>query len=278
MTTQLEEAEGFRSMHQGRGKTLVLPNAWDVASARMFEKSGFKAVATSSAGVLVSLGYVDDDESGFEDYLRTIKRMGDLLTVPLSVDILGGMAASLSDLENVVMKIIEAGAVGLNIEDFDQHSQQLVDAETQVERLKAIKEKGASMGIPLVINARTDALRHGSGNEQEKFREAATRSRLYRDAGADCVYPMGLVEKKQIADFVGLMDHFPVNVMLRDKLPPLRELEELDVRRLSFGPYASYSIMGALKRISAEVLEKGDFSSLLNGAITYAELNDLVKD
>ncbi|HLQ20852.1 MAG TPA: isocitrate lyase/phosphoenolpyruvate mutase family protein, partial [Nitrososphaerales archaeon] len=144
----------------------------------------------------------------------------------------------------------------------------------QVEKLKAIRELGVSMRIPLVINARTDALRYAPGDPESQLREAIRRGSAYRDAGADCVYPMGLTDAPSISVFVKALD-FPVNVMVRRGLPPLRELERLGVARLSFGPTASYAAMGLLKRAAKEVLEKGTYESLLEGAITFDELNSL---
>ncbi len=131
------------------------------------------------------------------------------------------------------------------------------------------------MKFPLVINARTDALRYGEGSEEARFSEGIARANKYRDAGADCVYPMGLVDAGSISRFVKQVDHFPVNVMIRKGLPPIEQLQKLGVARVSFGPGASYAAMGLLKRISREIMEKGTYESILGGAITFDELNSL---
>jgi len=125
-----------------------------------------------------------------------------------------------------------------------------------------------------VINARTDALRFAPGDKESKLKEAIRRGLAFRDAGADCVYPMGLTDAATISAFVKALN-FPVNVMVRRGLPPLEELERLGVARLSFGPTASYAAMGLLKRAAREVLEKGTYESLIEGAITFDELNSL---
>ena len=140
--------------------------------------------------------------------------------------------------------------------------------------MKAIRQLGESMGVPVVINARTDALRVGTGSEEERFREAVRRATEYRDAGADCVYPMGLTEADSIAKFVGEL-RCTVNVMVRKGLPSVPELERLGVKRVSFGPSASYAAMGLLRRASLEVLSQGTFTTLLDGAISFDELNRL---
>ncbi len=130
------------------------------------------------------------------------------------------------------------------------------------------------MGIPLVINARTDALRLARGDDAERLRESIRRSSAYRDAGADCVYPMGLTDPESISTFVRA-HHCPVNVMVQKGLPPIGELEKLGVKRVSFGPSAPYATMGLLKRASPEVITSGTYDFLLDGAITHDELNGL---
>jgi 2-methylisocitrate lyase-like PEP mutase family enzyme len=164
--------------------------------------------------------------------------------------------------------------VGINIEDFVHTTKKLVPLEKQVGKLEAIKSQAESMNVPLVINARTDALRYAEGNDQTKLEEAIKRASAYREAGADCVYPMGLTDSDAISMFVKALD-CPVNVMIRRGLPSLAELEKLGVARVSFGPSASYAVMGFLKRISKDLVENGSFNGLLEGAISFDELNSL---
>jgi 2-methylisocitrate lyase-like PEP mutase family enzyme len=173
-----------------------------------------------------------------------------------------------------VKAVLKAGGIGINIEDFAHATKKLFPVERQVENVKAIKNLGDTMGVPLVINARTDALRFGPGDDEAKFEEALRRAVTYRDAGADCVYPMGLTEAASISRFVKELD-FPVNVMVRKGLPRVSELEGLGVARVSFGPSASYSAMGLLKRAAREVLQQGTYQNLVDGAISFDELNSL---
>ena len=272
---QSEKAEFFRSLHEDRSKILVLPNAWDVASARLFENMGFSVIATSSAGMLVSLGYPDGEDIGRESFLSAVKRISSVLSAPLSVDSISGFGITPQEIAITIKGLIESGAVGLNIEDFNHKTRKLFPVEKQIEKLKAIKRVGKSMRVPIVINARTDALRYAEGGDAEKFDEAVCRANSYRDVGVDCVYPMGLTERTAISKFVKSVDNFPVNVMIRNGLPTIKELQELGVVRVSFGPSASYATMGLLKRISKEVLEKGTFSLLVDDAISFDELNSL---
>ena len=267
------KAEDFRALHHEK-KILILPNAWDVPSARVFEDAGFPAVATSSAGLMVSLGYPDGQVISRDEYMSAVGRISRILSVPLSADLVAGFGTTPKEVLATVREVLKAGAIGINIEDFAHATKKLFPIATQAEKLKAIKKLGETSGIPLVINARTDAFRFAPGDEGVRLKEAIRRAIAYRDAGADCVYPMGLFDAASIRVFVQALD-FPVNVMVRKGLPRVDELERLGVARVSFGPSASYAAMGLLKRAAREVLENGTYESLLAGAITFEELNSL---
>ena len=273
MRSQADKAQDFRGLHHGK-RMLILPNAWDVPSARVFEKAGFLAVATSSAGLMVSLGYPDGEVMDRDQFVSAVRRIAGVLLVPLSVDIVAGFGKTTKEVLTTVKAILRAGGIGINIEDFVHATKKLYPIERQVENVRGIRKLGDTVGIPLVINARTDALRFGTGDEEAKFTEAVRRAIAYRDAGADCVYPMGLIEAVSIRRFVKELD-FPINVMVRKGLPPITELENLGVARVSFGPSASYAAMGLLKRAAKEVLEKGTYENLVDGAISFDELNSL---
>lgn len=273
MVSQKEKAESFRALHRGK-HLFVLPNAWDVPSAHVFENGGFPAVATSSAGMMVSLGYPDGELIPRDEFLEAVSRIAAVLSIPLSVDIVGGFANDPRELASTIKGVIDAGGIGVNIEDFVHETKRFEPVEKQIGKLETIKSQTESMNVPLVINARTDALRYAEGDDEAKLQEAIRRASAYRDAGADCVYPMGLVDREAVSRFVRALE-CPVNVMIRNGLPPLEDLENLGVKRVSFGPGASYAVMGLLKRISKEILAKGSFASLLEGAISFDELNSL---
>ncbi len=273
LKSQKEKAEDFRALHHGK-RILVLPNAWDVPSARVFEDAGFPAVATSSAGMLVSLGYPDGEVIDKQEFVSAVGRIARVLSVPLSADIVAGFGKTSKEVLATVKAILKAGAIGVNIEDFIHATRKLHPVERQIENVKAIRKVAETTGIPLVINARTDALRFADGDEEARFKEATRRAIAYRDAGANCVYPMGLIDGASIARFVKALD-FPINVMVRKGLPPISELQRLGVARVSFGPTPSYAAMGLLKRAAKEVLEKGTYENLVEGAITFDELNAL---
>jgi len=272
-SSQSEKAEAFRHLHDMK-KVLVLPNAWDVPSARVFEDAGFPAVATSSAGMLVSLGYPDGESIPHGEFVAAVGRIARVLGIPLSADVVGGFGDSPEGVAKSVRTVIEAGAVGINIEDFGHGTKKLLPLGRQLERLRALVRLRRSLGVPFVINARTDALRFSPGDEDAKMEEAIKRAEAFRDVGSDCVYPMGLTDSASISRFVKALN-FPINVMVRRGLPPVGELQRLGVARVSFGPSASYAAMGLLRRASKEVLERGTYSSLVEGAISFDELNAL---
>ncbi len=273
MSSQAEKAESFRSLHD-RKRVLILPNAWDVPSARVFEDEGFPAVATSSAGMFVSLGYPDGEEIPRREFLSAVTRIARVLSIPLSVDVVRGFGNDPEGVARSVQAVVKAGAVGINIEDFIHSSKKLLPVEKQTARLRALVEVRKSLKVRFVINARTDALRFAQGDGEERLKEAILRAKAYRDVGADCVYPMGLTKADAVSEFVDALD-FPVNVMVRKGLPPVPELQRLGVARVSFGPSASYAALGLLHRASREVRNKGTYETLVEGAISFEELNSL---
>ena len=276
MISQKERAEEFLSLHHAE-HILVLPNAWDVPSARVFEDAGFPAIATSSAALAVSLGYPDGERIAKEEMFAAVKKIAERLTVPLSVDIEAGFGENADQLSDTIRRAVAAGGVGVNLEVIsDFESKTLYSIEAQVDRIRTVRRVADSLGIPLVINARTDAYRFGTGEEMAKVEEAKRRANAYAGAGADCLYPIGLTNKNSISTFVKAVSK-PMNVMARKGAPTIPELEKLGVKRLSLGPDPMYATMGLLRRIAQELKQKGTYDALLDGAVTFDELNALAK-
>jgi 2-methylisocitrate lyase-like PEP mutase family enzyme len=273
MSGAFERAERFRALHHGP-QPLVLPNAWDVPSARIFEELGFPAVATSSAGIDVSHGYPDGEEMPRREFVGAIGRIASRLTVPLSADVVAGYGTTPREVTATVRAVVRAGAVGINLEDRAPTGEKLVPVRAHVEKLRAVRRLGGVLGIPLVVNGRSDAFRLAAGDEPRRLRETIDRLIAYRDAGADCVYPMGVTEAASIEAVVRAVD-CPVNVMVRRGLPPVPELARLGVKRVSFGPTASYAALGFLRHASRELQQLGTYDTLLEHAISFDELNRL---
>ena len=153
---QRERAERFKQLHSS-GKLLVLPNAWDAGSAVIFEKAGFSAIGTTSAGIAYSLGYPDGEHVGFEAVLECVTRIPERITLPLTVDMETGYGNDVAEIVENVRLVIELGAVGINIEDGVAHpSLGLSDLRKQLEVLQAFSGLKQTLDIPFVINARTD--------------------------------------------------------------------------------------------------------------------------
>jgi 2-methylisocitrate lyase-like PEP mutase family enzyme len=225
------EAERLRALHHGPD-LLVLPNAWDAASAVAVEGAGFPAVATSSGAVARSLGVDDADSMGADMAFAAVARIAAAVGVPVTADLEAGYGLAP---EEVTARLLAVGAVGCNLEDTDHHGAGvLVDADAQAARLAGVKEAGRAAGVDLVVNARVDVHLRRVGSDDEQLDEAVRRARLYLEAGADCVYPIGVADEATIARLVEAVPG-PVNVLLRPGAPSLDRLAQLGVRRVSLG-------------------------------------------
>src|ERR1044071_2544704 len=179
------KAQTLRALHAGPG-LLVLPNAWDAASARAVQSAGFPAVATTSSGVALSLGYLDGEKAPMDEMYNAAARVIAAVDLPVTVDFEAGYKLSVED---IARRLIAIGAAGLNYEDTDHYSDvKLVPAELQAERVAALKAAGKAAGADLVVNARVDVFIHKQGTPEEQLAGGLRRARLYKDAGADCIY------------------------------------------------------------------------------------------
>jgi 2-methylisocitrate lyase-like PEP mutase family enzyme len=238
-----DAVDTLRRLHHGQAP-LVLPNAWDAASARLVEAAGFPAVATGSAGVAASLGYEDNERAPVEEMLAAAGRISRAVSVPVTVDAEAGYGLAPAEL---AARLAETGAAGCNVEDSDHAAGGLVDAEQQAERI-------AGLGAGLVVNARVDVFIREWGERADRLAEAVRRGRLYLEAGAECVYPIWVVDEDTIARLVDELAA-PVNVLYRPGAPSLRRLAELGVARISLGPglhrAAEASTRAILERMAA---------------------------
>jgi 2-methylisocitrate lyase-like PEP mutase family enzyme len=224
------KAEALRRLHDDMA---LLPNAWDAASARAFAELGFDALATTSSGVSASLGYGDREETPVDEMFAAVARIAGSVDVPVTADLEAGYGLSP---EELVDRMLDAGAVGLNLEDTDHGAggKTLVDAGEHAARLAAVKEAARLRGVDVVLNARVDVHLRQVGEEGDaRLAEALRRARLYLEAGADTVYPIFVNDEPTIAAFVAL--GAPVNVLFLPDGPSIATLHELGVRRVSFG-------------------------------------------
>jgi 2-methylisocitrate lyase-like PEP mutase family enzyme len=271
---QKASAVSFRTMHRGP-KMLVLPNAWDVASARVFEDAGFGAIASTSAGVAFSLGYPDGQKITREEMLARVARIARAVKVPVTADVESGYGNRPEDTERTAREVIEAGAVGLNLEDAtgDVHDP-LADLSLQIERVRAVKAAALKTGILLVLNARTDVYLAEVGPPETRYDETLRRLIAYRDAGADCVFVPGLRDAATIRKLVQDVK-CPVNILVGPGSPSVPELQSIGVARVSIGSSAMRATLGLVKRIAEELRGPGTYSAL-EGGIAYADVNEML--
>jgi 2-methylisocitrate lyase-like PEP mutase family enzyme len=274
--TQRQKAETFRKMHD-RCRILVLPNAWDVASAKIFEATGFRAIATTSSGVANSLGYPDGEAVSRDEMLAVITRIARGLSVPLSADIESGYARDAEALTATIRAVIDAGAVGINLEDgMHDGPHQLYPLEAAVGRIKAARAAADSARVPIVINARTDVFLHAIGENSSRFDHTVSRANAYLSAGADCVFVPGPADAATIGKLVAAIEG-PINVMVLPGMPSAPELEKLGVARVSMGGGPARAALTTVRRIAEELLSSGTYSRFASpDTISHMEMNQLI--
>jgi 2-methylisocitrate lyase-like PEP mutase family enzyme len=273
--TQRAKAEAFRAMHD-RSRILVLPNAWDAMSARVIEDAGARAIATTSAGVAFSVGYPDGEAIPRDEMIAAIARIARVVTIPVSADIESGFAHDVREVGETVRRVIDAGAVGINLEDqVHDGTHSLYDLDVAVDRVRAAREAADSAGVPIVINARTDVYLLGIGEPDTRFDHAIRRANAYRKAGADCLFLPAVSHRADIERIVPALDG-PLNLLSFPGIPTIPELERLGVARVSVGTRLTLGAMSALKKTVAELLSTGTYESMLEATTTYADANRLM--
>src|SRR5881296_74927 len=271
-TSQREQAEAFRRLHR-EGGILVLPNAWDVITARLIESAGFAAIATSSAGVAWALGYADGERISRGEMLAVVRRIASSASVPVTADMEAGYGTTPEAAAETARGVIAAGAVGLNLEDRTNDGR-LADVGLQQDRIRAMREAGAAAGVPLVINARTDAFEVKDWSPTERLTAAVRRANAYRAAGADCLFVPHVSDATTIGRLAREIDG-PLNIIAGPPAPPIPELERLGVRRASLGPRVVQAALGLVRRAATELRERGTYDAMID-LIPFTELQRLV--
>ncbi|GIH18221.1 isocitrate lyase/PEP mutase family protein [Rugosimonospora africana] len=271
MTDQHTRANQFRALHRG-GDPLVLVNAWDAASARIVASAGAPAVASTSAGVAWSLGVADGDLLGRAAVTDLVGRMVGAVAVPVTADIEAGYGGSPAEVGETVRAVIEAGAVGVNIEDASHDGTgALRSVEDQCARLEAARRAADGTGIPLYVNARVDTYLSGTGD----FAETVDRAAAYLAAGADGVFVPGVVDPSLVAKLVPSIPA-PLNVLAGPGAPSVRQLADLGVARVSLGSAVAEAAYAVARRAAEEALTSGTYASLAGG-FDYSAINTLMR-
>jgi 2-methylisocitrate lyase-like PEP mutase family enzyme len=266
MMDQKTKAEAFSALHHA-GEILILPNAWDAASAAIMADAGAKAVATSSAAVAWSHGYPDGDALPLPLLLATVSAVaraaGDK---PVTADIEGGYTDDLGQLGETIRAVIEAGAVGINLEDGRRAP------DLHARKVEAARKAAESAGVALFINARTDVYLKGLAEGEPAEAETVRRAALYRAAGASGIFAPGPSDPELIRRLAAAID-LPLNIMLLPSLPKAAALQALGVRRVSSATAPFRQAYATAANATAEFLKDGDPAAFAGDAARLGNLN-----
>ena len=277
-STQAEKAKQLHQLHHS-GKLLILPNIWDVLGAKLLEDLGYEAIATASAAVAYSNGYNDGENIPFSEVLHILQRIAGSVNVPVTPDIESGFAANDNELEKNMPQLIETGIVGINIEDTDKRTKTLLPADVQSKKIKLIRKISLEKNVPLFINARTDTYVHEKNfaSPQEQLEETIRRGRDYKEAGADCFYPILLHNEQHIKTIVEAVK-MPVNILMMPGVPGLSALEQMGVARMSLGPgFFKYAVK-AMHELAIKLQKNEGLEDVTSNTITSEYLKRLVRD
>ena len=254
VSDQATKARRFLDLHQP-GNPLLLPNAWDVGSARLFASLGFEALATTSSGHAATLGLLDGSV-GREAALAHSAQLVAATELPVSADLENGFAHDPAEVATTVKLAGQAGLAGCSIEDFTgDRADPIYEFELAVERIAAAAR--AAHEVHVVLTARSENHLHG----RDDLADTIARLRAYQEAGADVLYAPGLADPEQIRDVVSAVDR-PVNVLARPTAPPVSELARLGVSRISVGGSFAFAALGTAVEAATELRERGTYEFL----------------
>lgn len=273
LDAQRSKAATFTALHHA-GEALVLANAWDASSARLFELAGAKAIGSTSAGIAFSRGYADGEQIPRDEMIDVVRRIVASVDLPVSVDIEAGYGNTRDAVLDTVRAVLDAGAIGVNLEDAPtDRPGELRDMAEQVRLVEAVSELAVKAGIDLFLNARTDVFWLKLGDPETRLEAALKRVCAYRDAGASGVFVPGVTDAPTIEALVKATA-CPLNILAGPGGLNAAALSALGVARVSVGSAPMRAIMAASRRVG-EGLAKGDFAPLFAETIPYAEANGL---
>lgn len=270
MTSERRDAARvFRELHQEG--LLLLANAWDAGSAHLIESFGAKAIATTSAGVARSHGYRDGNLLPVPLLAATVAEIARVVNVPITADVEGGYSDDPIAVGDAVARVIEAGAVGINVEDGGG------DPELLCAKIERAKGSGVRLGVDVFINARVDVYLRKLAPPERRLDETVARADRYRAAGADGIFVPAVTDAAEIRAIASAV-RLPLNVLVWPGLPLASELQALGVRRLSAGSWIASAAFAQAASRAAAFLRTGDPGPLTEGAEVYAEINALMDD
>jgi 2-methylisocitrate lyase-like PEP mutase family enzyme len=272
MRTQKQKAEAFRALH-ARKQAFVIPNPWDIGTARILARLGFEALATTSAGFAFSSG-VPDNQVGRERMLEHVAELADATDLPVSADLENGFGDDPESAAETIRLAAAAGVCGGSIEDsIDRPGEKVYELAHAVDRVRAAVEAARSLPFPFTLTARAENYLVGIPDLKDTIR----RLQAYQEAGADVLYAPCISTREEITAIVGAVDR-PVNFLMgtQPQRFSVAELSEMGVRRISVGSALATTALGAFLRGAREMKESGTFTYAKDSA-GFGEISDLLK-
>lgn len=269
------KAERLRELHEDP-RLLVLPNIWDPLGARLLERSGFPAAATASAAVAWSLGQPDGQRIGLETMLATIRRIAAAVTIPVTADLESGYADTPDEVAEHALHVLEAGAVGINLEDSLDEGAHLFPVARQCDRIRAVRTIADREGVPLFVNARIDVFL-ADGSDAARIEAAVERGRAYLEAGADCLYPIPVGDVPTLTTLREACGGAHLNAYARAGTAPMRELERAGISRLSLGPGLLKASLTAMRDVVETLRDYGPYDRFTTDAMSSEEAESYIR-
>ena len=269
-----DKAERLRALHRG-GQILVLPNAWDAASARLFAAEGFPAIGTTSAGVAASLGYRDGGVAPPREMIEAVARIVRSVNVPVSADIEHAYGTTPDAVAEVVLRVIAAGAVGVNIEDCVPGASDLVPLTLQTDKIASIVKAAETAGVKVVINARTDGFLRGMGSPDRACHRRSNAARRFSPPAPIACSFLAFAIAATIAALVKGIEG-PINILAVAGTPSVAELQRLGVARVSLGSGPMRASLAIVRDIARQLKTGGTYAAFTDHTIDYDDVNELM--
>jgi len=275
--SQQKKAENFLNLHK-QDKLLVLPNIWNPIGARILEAKGFPAAATASAAISSSLGYKDGEKIKLSTHLDIIERIVKSVDIPVTADIEGGYASDIKSLKDSINMVIDTGVAGINIEDSLEEGGSLRNIEEQCERITAVRDVAKKRKLHLVINARIDCFLSDTNKSKETIvDETVKRAEIYINAGADLVYPVGVLDLETITSLRKRISS-PINILGSHRTISLKTLQDIGINRVTFGPFVFRSALKKFVNIIEVLRGLGGYESFSDDTYSYTEVLQFLRE
>lgn len=279
MTKQFNQHEKALQLHQlhQRSKLLILPNIWDVLGAKLLEDIDYPAVATASAAIAYTNGFNDGQKIPFDVVLQKLEQIAGAVNIPVTADIEGGYAEEEAAFRNNIGRIIQTGVAGINIEDTNHTTRNLNSVAEQCNRIRVIRKVADELNVPLFINARADVLLYEEvfPTPAARIAELTARGIAYKEAGADCYFPIALRNKEHMQELIERIN-MPVNILALHGIPDLHTLQEIGVSRLSLGPGFLKIAIRSMKSLAMDLKNYDGLNTITENEITSDYLKSLI--